>query len=102
MDISLVDRGREGELLLQGSMDARSEPGTERIFDEMTRRYDHLILNMAGVDYVFSPGLRLLKSTHLAMQKKGGELTVAYVSKPVMEVLELAGFSGLLHFEHSS
>ncbi len=101
MDIGLVDRGHEGELLLKGPMDAKSESGMARILGEMTQRYDHLILNMAGVDYVFSPGLRLLKNTHLEMQKKGGRLTVAYVSKPVMDVLELAGFSGLLHFEHS-
>lgn len=101
MDIKLADRGREGELLLQGSMDAPSEEETGRILDQMVRRYDRLILNMAGVDYVFSPGLRLLKKTHLSMQEKGGELVVTYVDKAVMEVFELAGLTGLLHFDNS-
>lgn len=101
MDVKLVDRGREGELLLLGAMDAPSEEELGRIFDQMVQRYDRLIINMAGVDYVFSPGLRLMKKTHLAMQEKGGELVVTYVEKPIMEIFELAGFTGLLHFDYS-
>ena len=100
MKIRLVDRGSEGELLLEGALDSLSAPETEQILDQMTQRYDRLILNMAGVDYVFSPGLRLLKNAHLAMQNKGGTLIVSYPSKAVTEVLELAGLMGLLHFEH--
>ena len=101
MDVKLVDRGREGELLLLGAMDAPSEEELGRIFAQMVQRYDRLIINMAGVDYVFSPGLRLMKKTHLAMQEKGGELVVTYVEKPIMEIFELAGFTGLLHFDYS-
>ena len=101
MDVKLVDRGREGELLLLGAMDAPSEEELGRIFDQMVQRYDRLIINMAGVDYVFSPGLRLMKKTHLTMQEKGGELVVTYVEKPIMEIFELAGFTGLLHFDYS-
>ena len=101
MDVKLVDRGREGELLLLGAMDAPSEEELGRIFDQMVQRYDRLIINMAGVDYVFSPGLRLMKKAHLTMQEKGGELTFTYVDKAVMEVLELAGFTSLLSFAQS-
>lgn len=100
MTIRLVDRGSEGELLLEGSMDTLSAPETEKIFDLMTQRYDRLILNLSGLDYVFSPGLRLVKKAHLDMQRKGGELIVSYPDKAVMEVFELAGLIGLLHFEN--
>ena len=100
MTIKLVDRGTEGEVLLVGTMDTLSAPETETVFDELAEQYDRLIVNMIGVDYVFSPGLRLLKKAHLAMQQKGGEMVVTYVSKGIMEVFELAGFSGLLNFQN--
>ena len=100
MTIKLVDRGTEGELLLAGTLDSLAVPEAEVILDQMTAQYDRLIVNMIGVDYVFTSGLRLLKKAHLAMQSKGGEMVVTYVSDAVMDVFELAGFTGLLHFEN--
>ena len=100
MTIKLVDRGTEGEVLLEGTLDTLAAPETEKIMDQVTQRYDRLIVNMIGVDYIFSPGLRVLKKAHLAMQHKGGEMVVSYVSKEIMEVFELAGFSGLLNFQN--
>ena len=97
MEVKLVDRGREGEVLLIGAMDALCQASLEQLLGELTRRFDRLILNMAGVDYVFSPGLRLLKQLHLEMQAKGGELILTHVEQPIVEVLELAGMTGLLH-----
>ena len=100
MTIKLVDRGTEGELLLEGTLDSLAVPEAEKIFDRMAEQYDRLVVNMIGVNYVFPPGLRLLKKTHLAMQHKGGEMVVTYVSETVMDVFELAGFSGLLNFQN--
>lgn len=97
MEVKLVDRGREGELLLIGVMDALCQASLERLLGEMAQRFDRLILNMAGVDYVFSPGLRLLKQLYLEMQSKGGELVLTHVEQPIVEVLELAGMTSLLH-----
>ena len=102
MTIKLVDRGTEGELLLEGTLNSLAVSEAEVILDRMIARFDRLIVNMIGVDYVFTPGLRLLKKTHLAMQQKGGEMVVTYVSKEIMDVFELAGFSGLLHFAHEA
>lgn len=96
MDVKLVERGAEGELLLIGPMDALCEEALGRLFDDMVGRFDRLIVNMAGVNYAFSPGLRLLKKAHLDMQKKGGELLITHVDEAIMEVLELAGLTGLL------
>lgn len=100
MTIKLVDRGAEGEVLLEGTLDTLAAPETEAILDQMTAQYDRLIVNMIGVDYIFSPGLRLLKKAHLAMLQKGGEMVVSYASKEIMDVFELAGFSGLLNFQN--
>ena len=96
MTIKLINRGTEGELLLEGRLDAITAPETEKIFLQMTERFDKLILNMEQLQYISSAGLRVLKQTYMAAVRKNGVLELRHVNKLVMEVLEMTGFSGLL------
>ena len=96
MTIKLINRGAEGELLLEGRLDAVTSPEAEEIFLQMTERFEKLILNMAALEYISSAGLRVLKKTYMACVKRNGELELSHVNKLVMEVLEMTGFAGLL------
>ena len=99
MDIKLVNRGKSGELILIGRLDANSAPEAEEIFKEMIERFDTIVLNMEQLDYISSAGLRVIKIIHMGMKKKNGELILTKVQKMVMEVFEMVGFAGLLKFE---
>lgn len=99
MTIKLVSRETEGELLLDGRLDSNTSPEAGEIFQKMAERFDRVILNMAGIEYVSSAGLRIIKLLHMAMRKKNGELVVTNVNRMVMEVFEMTGFAGLLKFE---
>ncbi|MDD6207619.1 MAG: STAS domain-containing protein [Clostridiales bacterium] len=99
MEINLVSRENEGELILSGRLDANSAPEAEPIFREVAERFDRVILNMEQLDYISSAGLRVIKILHMAMKKKDGELVLSNVNKMVMEVFELVGFAGLLKFQ---
>lgn len=99
MNIKLINRGTEGELLLEGRLDTNTAPDTEAIFDQMVQRFDRVILNFEKLDYLSSAGLRVLKQFHIKMAKKGGELVLKNVNKMVMEVFEMTGFAGLLNFQ---
>ena len=96
MTIKLINRGTEGELLLDGRLDANTSPEAEEIFLQMAERFDKLVLNMDKLQYISSAGLRVLKKTYMAVVRKGGELELSHVNKMVMEVLEMTGFAGLL------
>ena len=96
MTSKLINRGTEGELLLDGRLDAVTSPEAEELFLQMTERFEKLTLNMEKLQYVSSAGLRVLKKTYMAAVKKNGELELSHVYKMVMEVLEMTGFSGLL------
>lgn len=96
MTIKLINRGTEGELLLEGRLDAVTAPEVEDVFLQMTERFEKLILNMQELQYISSAGLRVLKKTYMASVKKNGVLQLCHVNKMVMEVLEMTGFSGLL------
>ncbi len=99
MTIKLVNRGTEGELFLEGRLDSHSAPEAEEIFVDMASRFETVILNMSGLEYVSSAGLRIIKNLHIAMNRRGGSLTLRGVSKLVMEVFEMTGFAGLLKIE---
>lgn len=96
MKIKLVNHGIEGELILDGRLDALTAQEAEKIFMDVAERFDSLILNMADMTYISSAGLRVIKLLHMKMRKKNGELTLTNVNKMVMEVFEMTGFAGLL------
>ena len=98
MTIKLINRGTEGELVLEGRLDSNTTPDAEEIFNSTAERFDTLILNLTGLDYVSSAGLRVLKKLHMTMQKKEGELLIKNVNRLVMEVFEMTGFVGLFTF----
>lgn len=99
MNIKLINRGQEGELVLEGRLDTLTAPEAEEVFNQTAERFDKVILNMRDLEYVSSAGLRTLKRLHMAMKKKNGNLVLTNVRKMVMEVFEMTGFAGLLNFE---
>ena len=99
MNIKLINRGQEGELVLEGRLDTLTAPEAEEVFNQMAERFEKIVLNMAGMEYVSSAGLRTLKRLLMAMKKKNGSLVLTNVRKMVMEVFEMTGFAGLLNFE---
>lgn len=99
MDIKLVSRENEGELILIGRLDANSAPEAEEIFKQVMERFDRVVLNLDQLEYISSAGLRVIKILHMGMKKKDGELVLINVKKMVMEVFEMIGFAGLLTFE---
>ena len=99
MNIKLINRGQEGELVLEGRLDTLTAPEAEEVFNQMAERFEKIVLNMPGVEHGAAAGLRTLKRLHMAMKKKNGSLVLTNVRKMVMEVFEMTGFAGLLKFE---
>ena len=54
-------------------------------------------IDLAGVPYMSSAGLRLLLTAHKTMMARGGELQIANVQPSVKEVLDITGFSDILN-----
>ncbi len=98
LNLNLINRGTEGELVLIGRLDSNTAVEAEKVIDELTGRFDTLILDMKELDYISSAGLRILKRAYMAMRRKDGRLLLKNVNKMVMEVFEVTGFAGLLQF----
>ena len=98
MDIKLVNRGEQGEVIISGKLDSKTAPEAELILDDIAKRFNTVILNLSQLDYTSSAGLRIILKLQIKMDKKGGELYVKGANKVVMEVLELTGSAAFLNF----
>lgn len=99
MNIKLINKGTEGEVLIIGRIDSTTAQETERILKDLVPKFEKMSLNFASLDYISSAGLRVLKVIHVAMKKKGGRLVLTNVNSTVMEVLQITGFASLLEVE---
>ena len=98
MNIELVNRGTEGELMLSGRLDAITSPDAEKIFVDVVDRFDKVIFNLTELEYVSSAGLRALRRAQIAMRRKSGVLVLKNVKPAVMELFEITGFAATCKF----
>jgi anti-sigma B factor antagonist len=82
---------------LGGRLDAGAVVDTEkellRIIGQSPKA---LMLDLAGLDYISSAGLRVLLTAAKTMRTKGGKLHVFSVKRFVKEVFDISGFSSVL------
>jgi len=97
MDVKLVDRGATGELILSGDLDTKTARDADELFSKMADRFQNLIMNMQGLDYISSAGIRSIRNLYVKLLRNGGKLEVINVNENVMEVFEMTGLAGLLN-----
>lgn len=80
-----------------GRLDGYWSDHLAQALDELLRQGSHAIrLNMAGIDYLSSLGIRVLISSHKKFRAVGGSFALREPAPPVLKVLELAGLAALL------
>ena len=93
--MKLINRGNEGEVMLEGRITADNAPELEKALLTLVDRFDVLILNFRDVKYISSAALRVLKVLFVQMKRKNGRLKLTEVNDMIMEVFELTGFAGV-------
>ena len=98
LEVNLIKHGSDAEIKLNGFIDAGNASDVEKILTDVTGKFDNLLLDMEKLEYVSSAGLRAFKRAYMELHRKGGTLSAKNVSKSVMEVFELTGFTRLFKF----
>jgi anti-sigma B factor antagonist len=97
MDVKLVNRGTDGELILSGDLDTKTSRDADALFLQIADRFVNVTLNMRDLEYVSSAGLRCIRNLYMKLYQKGGKLYLTNVNDNVMEVFEMTGLAGLLN-----
>ena len=81
-----------------GRLDTTTAPALEKAINEDIGDAKNLVLDLKGVQYISSAGLRVLLGAQKKMQKIGF-MKVVNVCEAVMEFFEMTGFADILVIE---
>ena len=81
-----------------GRLDTNTAPELDAAIKESIEGVTDLTLDIKDLEYISSAGLRVLLSAQKTMMRQGA-MKVINVQGPVMEVLEVTGFSDILTIE---
>ena len=96
MTIEKEVNGDCAQLRLSGWMDTENAPQLAAAVDELGPEIKSLALDLSGLEYTSSAGIRQLVATHKRMN---GALTLKPVTPVVLDVLKAMGLDRKLHIE---
>ena len=92
MEITTRDYPHANVIRVTGRVDAGTYTQLENKLKEyMDAGHRHLVLELDGIEYLSSAGVRVLISAQKAIKPWGGRLVLAQPSERVKDVLQLAG-----------
>lgn len=97
MDITFERQGGAVVATVAGSIDTLTSGSlSESLAEQIETGARQLVLDMSGVDYISSAGLRSLLGAMKLARRQGGDFRLAEVREMVLKVLTLSGFTGIL------
>ena len=98
MTIEIKKNAAETIIEIVGRLDTITAPALDKTINEDIGDTKNLVLDVKGMEYISSAGLRVLLSAQKKMQKIGS-MKVTGVCAEVMEVFEMTGFADILVIE---
>ena len=98
MTIEIKKNQEETVIEIVGRLDTITAPALDKTINEDIGETKNLVLDVKGMEYISSAGLRVLLSAQKKMQKIGS-MKVTGVCTEVMEVFEMTGFADILVIE---
>ncbi len=96
MEIETTGYKRCSVVTVSGRVDSNTAPTFEQTLRGVIEGGEHnVVLELGGVEFMSSAGLRGMVSSLKACKSGGGDLVVANPSNRVVEVMQLAGLTSL-------
>ena len=98
MTIEIKKNNQETVITIVGRLDTITAPALDKTIHEDIPDTKNLVLDVKGVEYISSAGLRVLLGAQKKMQKIGS-MKVTGVCEAVMSVFKMTGFADILVIE---
>ena len=98
MTIEIKKNQEKTIIEIVGRLDTITAPALDKAINEDIGDTKNLVLDVKGMEYISSAGLRVLLSAQKKMQKIGS-MKLTGVCEEVMEVFEMTGFADILVIE---
>lgn len=98
MTIEIKKNQEETVIEIVGRLDTITAPVLDKTINEDMGEAKNLVLDVKGMEYISSAGLRVLLTAQKKMQRIGS-MKVINVCDEVLEVFEMTGFADILSIE---
>ena len=98
MTIEIKKNKEETIIEIVGRLDTITAPALDKTINEDIADTTNLVLDVKGMEYISSAGLRVLLGAQKKMQKVGS-MKLINVRDTVMDVFEMTGFADILVIE---
>ena len=98
MNIEMKRNAEKTTIEIAGRLDTTTAPVLDKTINEDMEGTKDLILDLKGLEYISSAGLRVLLSAQKKMMKIGS-MKVVNVCEEGMDVLEMTGFADIREIE---
>lgn len=86
-------------LALSGRLDTTTAPELEAALEPVLSEAAELTVDLSGLEYISSAGLRVILKAQKAMTRQGS-MKLVHVPEAVMEVFDITGFVDFLTIEN--
>jgi anti-sigma B factor antagonist len=92
-----VQHGNNSTIVsVSGNVDALTAPDLAKaIVDQITEGHANLVVNLIGVEFMSSAGLRTLLGAVKEARTQGGDLRIASTNPGIDKVLKMSGFHNI-------
>ena len=98
MTIEIKKNNQETVIEIVGRLDTITAPALDKTINEDIGDAKNIVLDVKGMEYISSAGLRVLLAAQKRMQKIGS-MKITGVCEEVMEVFEMTRFADILVIE---
>ncbi len=96
MDFSSEKVGKYYTVAVAGRLDATTAGQfVEQCNDWLDKDETHIVVDMAGIEYISSAGLRAILASAKKLKSKGGEIRFCALAGMVADVFKMSGFTAM-------
>jgi anti-anti-sigma factor len=99
MQVTIDDQGTTARVVLTGRLDIAGADAVALPLATVSGAKDAVVIDMGGVTFIASIGLRHLVSAAKALARRGGSLRLVNANPVVVEVITSAGLAQMLPLE---
>lgn len=100
MNVKVTEQNGLTTVTLEGMLDSTSAPKFHEIVNKLLEKEDlNLVVEMSGLTYTSSQGIRTILTLIKAMLSRNGKLVFRNIRPAVKEVLDMAGISQAMVIE---
>ena len=96
MDMTVEEQDGITKVNLAGKLDAKGADSIDTRFIVVTKDRNKVAVDLTGVDYIASIGIRILVMAGKAMARRGGKIVLVGASEPVAKVIQTAGLDDIV------